>query len=70
MNPDFAVETDTCRVIEGERGGAKAQQRTISKASMALGLGRQFFQASAKALELASHYQPQTYGLRSGGFVP
>ena len=29
-----------------------------------------FFQASAKALELAGHYQPQTYCLGSGGFVP
>ena len=34
-----------------------------------LALGWQFFQASAKAVELAGHYQSQTYCVRSGGFV-
>jgi hypothetical protein len=37
---------------------------------MVLGPGLAIFFASAKALELAGHYQPQTYCLRSGGFVP
>jgi hypothetical protein len=38
--------------------------------SMVLGRGLAIFSRSAKALELADHYQPQTYCLRSAGFFP
>ncbi len=50
MNPDFAVETDTCRVIEGRARRSEGTEANNFKARLwCLALGWQIFRASAKA---------------------
>ena len=65
--PGFRSRDGYLQVIEDERGGAKAQKRTILKASMVLWPWADNFPSVPKARDLASDYQPQTYCLRPEG---